>query len=79
MLKHLSSRFNVENLDCEERNNLFIKELGLTWGQSRSALKSWKSFYAARRVGDSETCDMMLERISTIRECMGLEDEGTYF
>ena len=67
-------------MDCEERNNLFIKELGLTWGQSWSALKkSWQRFYAARRQGDSETCDMLLERITTIRECMGLEDEGFYF
>jgi hypothetical protein len=80
MIRHVSTRFNIEDVDPEERRNLLIKELGRPWGQAWSALKkSWQRFYAARRQGDSETVDMLLERISTIRKFMGLEDDGSYF
>ncbi len=38
MIRHVSTRFNIDDMDPEERRNLFIKELGLTWGQAWSAL-----------------------------------------
>jgi hypothetical protein len=56
-----------------------------TWPQCGMVSIVLSSFFLVlfsgpiRRQGDSETCDMLLERISVIRECMGLEDEGTYF
>ena len=57
-----------------------IYELQMTWGSAWSALrKSWQGFYAARRTRDSETIDVLLERITMIRKYMGLEDEGTYY
>jgi len=80
MLKHLSSRYNIEDMDHEERNSIYIPELQMTWGSAWSALrKSWQGFYAARRTGDSESIDTLLERITMIRKYMGLEDGGTYY
>ena len=80
MLKHLSSRYDIENMDHEERNSIYIPELQMTWGSAWSALcKGWQGFSAARRTGDSERIDMLLDRITAIRESMGLEDEGTYY
>jgi hypothetical protein len=80
MVKHTSSRFDIEDMDYAERNAIYVPELRMCWGAGWGALKStWKSFYTARRVGDNETATMMLERISDIRDAMGLENEGTYF
>ena len=70
--QHLSTRYNIEDMDQEERNNIYIPELQMTWGSAWSALpKSWQAFYAARRTVDSEGIDMLLERITMIKKCMG--------
>ncbi len=67
-------------MDHEERNSIYIPELQLTWGSAWPALrKSWQGFYAARRTGDNQRIDMLLECITMIRESMGLEDGGTYY
>jgi hypothetical protein len=59
-----------------ERNSIYIVELGMTWGQSWSALKkSWRNFYIARDKGDVEQIDMLMERITRIKKYMGLEDD----
>lgn len=80
MLKHLSSRFDLESLDHEERNAICIPELGMTWGAAWSAIRnSWKRFYIAKANGNAEEVEMLLERITYIRNAMGLEDQGTYF
>ena len=72
-------RYNVEGMDHEERNSIYIPELQMTWSAWSALRKSWQGFYAARRTGDSESIDRLLERITMIRKYMGLEDEGTYY
>lgn len=45
MLKEssLSSRWNTEDMDAYERNNIYIADLGCTMGQAWGALKkSWR-------------------------------------
>ena len=80
LLRHSSSRYDVENMSWEERQLQYIPELRETYGQAWGSLKkTWKAFYIARNQGDGEKCIKLLERIQEIREAMGLEDEGTYF
>ncbi|MGB6528293.1 MAG: hypothetical protein WBF33_09315 [Candidatus Nitrosopolaris sp.] len=80
MIKHTSTKFDIEDMDFVERNAIYVPELKMCWGACWAALKrSWKGFYAARRHGDDETATMLLDRISTIRDTMGLENEGTWF
>jgi hypothetical protein len=59
-----------------EKACIYIVELGMTWGQSWSALKkSWRNFYIARDKGDVEQIDMLMERITRIKKYRGLEDD----
>jgi len=74
-----SSRFNTENMGAHERNNLHIKELGMSMGQAWGALKkSWKQYKFALATGDYKKIEGLKDRISYIREAMGLENEEIY-
>jgi hypothetical protein len=79
VIKHFSTRYDIENMDSEERRNLYIPELAMTWGQSYSALKkSWHQLKYCLKFGDFERVEILKTRISHIRESMGLENEELY-
>ena len=80
MLKHSSSRYDIENMSWEERQMQYIPELRCTYGQAWDSHKmTWKAFYIARDQGNGDVCMKLLERVREIRGAMGLEDVGTYF
>jgi hypothetical protein len=79
VIKHFSTRFDIENMDSEERRNLYIPELAMTFGRSYSALKkSWQQLKYSLKVGDYDRVEMLKTRISHIRDSMGLENEELY-
>ena len=72
----LSSRWNTEDMDAYERNNIYITELGCTMGQAWGALKkSWRQLKYNLSIGDYERVEELKARISYIRSAMGLENE----
>ena len=78
MIKHTSSRYDVEEMSYNERNTMLIPELKMCWGVAWQALgSSWKGFYAIRRHGDNETATMLLQRIENIRDALRIENQGT--
>ena len=66
-----SSRWNTEDMDAYERNNIYIAELGCTLGQAWGALKNWKYNLT---IGDYDSVEELKARIS-FRSAMGLENE----
>ncbi|MGB8933514.1 MAG: hypothetical protein WCC17_00235 [Candidatus Nitrosopolaris sp.] len=77
MIREYSTRFNIEGLNRHERNNIYIKELAMTWGQSWSALrKTWYRLKLALRNGDYQEIQMLKDRIVVIRTAMGLKNAG---
>jgi hypothetical protein len=72
----LSSRWNTEDMDAYERNNIYIAELGCTMGQAWGALKkSWRQLKYNLSIGDYHRVEELKARISYIRSAMGLENE----
>ena len=52
-----------------DRNNIYIKELGMTMGQSWGALrKTWRQYKLALRYGHYERIEALKARISYIRK-----------
>lgn len=81
MLKESSTshRFETENMDAIERNNIFIPELDMTMGSAWGSLKkSWAQLKFALREGDYNRVEELKKRISHIRSEMGLENEELY-
>ena len=81
MLKETSTshRFNVEDMEANERNSMYIAELGMSYGSAWSSLKkSWRQLKYCLKIGDFERVEMLKERISTVRWYMGLENEELY-
>lgn len=78
MLKETSTshRFNVEDMEANERNMIYIPELGMSYGSAWSSLKkSWRQLKYCLKIGDYERVEMLKERISNIRAAMGLENQ----
>jgi hypothetical protein len=71
-----STKYNTEDMDSEERNNIRIPELGCTMGQAWGSLKkSWQQLKYCLKIGDYERVEILKERISNIRAAMGLENQ----
>jgi hypothetical protein len=66
-------------MEAHERNSIYVKEIGMSYGQGWSALKkSWAQLKYCLKIGDFEQVEALKARIYYIREAMGLENEELY-
>jgi hypothetical protein len=64
----ISTRWNTEDMDAHERNNIYIKELGMTMGSAWGALrKSWRQLKYNLAIGDFEKVETLKARITHLR------------
>jgi hypothetical protein len=75
----ISSRWNTGDMDAHERNNIYIKDLGMTMGSAWESLKkSWRQLKYNLAIGDFEKVETLKGRITHLRDAMGLENEELY-
>jgi hypothetical protein len=76
----ISNRFDGQDMEAHERNSIYVKEIGMTYGQGWSALKkSWSQLKYCLKTGDFEQVEVLKAHIYHIREAMGLsENEELY-
>ena len=72
----VSTRFpDVHLMDWRQKQELYIEELDMNWGQACGALKRcWIGFHTSKRKGEDEKTLEYADKINSIQHEMGITE-----